>query len=245
MMHRPARPRLLILLLAAALALSGCGSLGPGRTPSGTTATKRIDAAGVTRLDVAHGFDVRVSLGQPEAVTITYDDNLADLLDVRVEGRTLRLQLQPNSDIDHRPTLRAEVTMSRLEEIRSAGASTVTVADKLPGASLGLLVSGSSRVAAADLAVNRAEATVSGSSRLELTGTANALSAQGSGASNLELADLHLQDLDIKLSGASHGNVNVTGTIAAQVAGASNLTYTGSPQFTKRDTSGGSSIQPG
>jgi hypothetical protein len=37
----------------------------------------------------------------------------------------------------------------------------------------------------------------------------------------------------------------VTGTIAAQVSGASKLTYTGTPQFTKRDTSGGSSIQPG
>ena len=240
-MHRPARTGLLIL--AAALAVSGCGGIGPGRTPSGTTATKRIDAAGVTRLDVAYGFDVRVSLGVAEAVTVTYDDNLADLLDVRADGRTLRIQLQPNSNIDNRPTLRAEVTMSRLEELRSAGASTVTVASKLPGASLRLLVSGSSRVAAADLAVDQAEATVSGSSRLELTGTANALSAQGSGASNLELADLHLRDLDIKLSGASRGSVNVTGTIAAQVSGASKLTYTGTPQFTKRDTSGGSSIQ--
>jgi hypothetical protein len=199
MMQRPARTSLVILL--AALAVSGCGSLGPGRTPSGTTATKRIDAAGVTRLDVAYGFDVRVRLGQPEAVTVTYDDNLADLLDVGVDGRTLRIQLQPNSNIDHRPTLRAEVTMARLEELRAAGASTVTVASKLPGANLRLLVSGSSRVAAADLAVDRAEATVSGSSRLELTGTANALSVQGSGASNLELADLHLRDLDIKLSG--------------------------------------------
>jgi hypothetical protein len=108
---------------------------------------------------------------------------------------------------------------------------------------LRLLVSGSSRVAAADLTVDRAEATVSGSSRLELTGTANALSAQGSGASNLELADLHLQNLDIKLSGASRGSVNVTGTITAQVSGASKLTYQGTPQFTRRDTSGCSSIQ--
>jgi Putative auto-transporter adhesin, head GIN domain len=221
MMHRPARASLLILL--AALAVSGCGGIGPGRTPSGTTATSRIDAAGVTRLDVAYGFDVRVRLGQPEAVTITYDDNLADLLDVRVDGRTLRIQLQPNSNLDHRPTLRAEVTMARLEELRAAGASTVTVASKLPGANLRLLVSGSSRVAATDLAVDRAEATVSGSSRLELTGTANALSARG--------------------SGASRGSVNVTGTIAAQVSGASKLTYAGTPQFTKRDTSGGSSIQ--
>jgi Putative auto-transporter adhesin, head GIN domain len=232
-----------LLLLTVALAASGCGRLGPGRHPSGTTTTTRIDAAGVTGLDVAYGFDVRVRLGQPAAVTVTYDDNLADLLDVRVDGRTLRIQLKPHSNFDNRPTLRAEVTMSGLEEIRAAGASSVTVDGKLKGSGLRLLVSGSSRVAA-DLALDRVDATVSGSSRLELTGTASALSAQGSGASRLELAELRLQTLEIALSGASRGNVFVDRTVAAQVSGASELTYKGTPQFTKRDTSGASTIQP-
>jgi hypothetical protein len=99
-------------------------------------------------------------------------------------------------------TVRAEVMMSRLQEIRAAGASTVTVDGGLPGSDLRLLVSGSNRVAA-NLGLDRAEATVSGSSRLELSGTAKALSVQGSGASRLELADLRLQTLDITLSGAS------------------------------------------
>ncbi len=196
----------------------------------------------MTRLDVAYGFDVRVRLGQPEVVTVTYDDNLADVLDVRVDGRTLRVQLTPDAGIENRPTLPAEVTVSRLEEVRAAGASTVTV-DKVPTSGLRLLVSGSSRVDA-DLALDQAEATVSGSSRLRLTGRVNTLRAAGSGASNLELADLHLQDLDITLSGASHGSVKVERTVAAQVSGASKLTYTGTPQFTKRDTSGASAIQP-
>jgi hypothetical protein len=55
---------------------------------------------GVTRLGVAYGFDVRAHLGQPEAVTVTYDDNLANLLDVQVDDRTLRLQLRPNASIE-------------------------------------------------------------------------------------------------------------------------------------------------
>jgi hypothetical protein len=77
MLHRFVRAGLLVLS-AAVLAVSGCGTGGVGRTASGTTAHRRIDATGVTRLDVAYGFDVRVHLGQPEAVTVTYDDNLAD-----------------------------------------------------------------------------------------------------------------------------------------------------------------------
>jgi hypothetical protein len=49
----------------------GAGRVGVGRSASGTTASRRIDATGVTRLDVAYGFDVRVRLGQPEAATVT------------------------------------------------------------------------------------------------------------------------------------------------------------------------------
>jgi hypothetical protein len=233
----------LLVMVVATLALSGCGGIGLGRTASGRIASKRLDAAGATRLDVANTFEVRVTLGQPEAVTVTYDDNLADLLDVGVHGSTLRIQLKPHAIIRNRPTLRAEVTIRRLEEVKVAGTSTVDVTSEVQSADLRLKVSGSSHVTA-DLGLDRADATVSGASHLALTGTASTLSADGSGASDLELAGLSLHDLDIQLSGASHANVRVDGTIAAQVSGASHLTYQDSPRFTKRDASGASTIQP-
>jgi hypothetical protein len=241
-MMRSARAAL-VVAFATTLALSGCGGIGPGRTGSGKIASKRIDAAGVTRLDIGSTFDVRVTLGQPEAVTVTYDDNLADLLDVGVDGGTLRIQLKPHAAVRNRSTLRAQVTVRRLEEVRAGGASTVAVTGKVQSSSLRLEVSGSSRFAA-DLAVDLADAVVSGASHLALTGRADTLSADGSGASDLELAELSLHDLDIRLSGASHANVQVDRTIAAQLSGASRLTYTGTPRFTKRDTSGASTIQP-
>src|SRR5437773_586111 len=59
----------LLVIVVATLAVSGCSGVGPGRTASGKVATKHLDASGVTRLDVAYGFDVRVTLGKPEAAT--------------------------------------------------------------------------------------------------------------------------------------------------------------------------------
>ena len=53
-----------------------------------------------------------------------------------------------------------------------------------------------------------------------------------------------LQHLDIRLSGASHAKVQADQTIAAQLSGASGLTYKGTPRFTKQDTTGASTIQP-
>jgi hypothetical protein len=82
-----------------------------------------------------------------------------------------------------------------------------------------------------------------GGSHLELIGAASTLEAEGSGASDLELAELRLHHLDIRLSGASHAKVQVDQTIAAQLMGASGLTYNGAPRFTKQDTSGASTIQ--
>ena len=76
--------------------LSGCGGVGSVRTASGNTASTRVDATGVTRVEVADGFDVKLALGRPELAVVTYDDNLRDLLDVRVEGSTLRVRLKPH-----------------------------------------------------------------------------------------------------------------------------------------------------
>ena len=232
----------LLAILVATVAVSGCNGIGPGRTASGKTASKRLDASGVTRLDVAYGFGVQVTLGQPEAVTVTYDDNLADLLDVGVEDGTLRLKLKPHGTIKNRPTLRAEVTVGRLDEVRVAGGSTVDVSGPVRRSGLRLGLSGGSRVAA-DLDLDRAEATVSGGSHLELSGAAGTLEADGSGASDLELAELSLHHLDIQLSGASRAKVQADQTIAAQLSGASGLTYKGTPRFTRQDTSGASTIQ--
>jgi hypothetical protein len=236
------RRAVLGLLAVLVLAVGGCNGIGPGRTASGKPATRHLDAPGVTRLDVAYGFGVRVTLGQPEAVTVTYDDNLADLLDVGVDGATLRLKLKPRVNVTGGPTLRADVTLRRLEEVQVAGGSSVDVAGPVRNSGLRLGLSGGSRVAAG-LELDRADATLSGGSHLQLTGLADTLTVDASGASSLELAQLSLQHLDVQLSGASRATVKADRTISAQLSGASTLTYAGAPQFTRRDVSGASTIQ--
>ena len=230
-----------LFAIVTTLALSGCGGIGPVRTGSGNTVSTRLDATGVTRVDAADGFDVTLALGRPETATVTYDDNLSDLLDVRVEGSTLRVHLKPHALVSN-ATMRADVTVQRLESIHTAGGATVTTAGAVRNSGLQLDLSGGSRITAR-VGVDRMSATLSGASRLTLTGTAGALTADGSGASDLALSALRLHDLDVQLSGASHADVQVDGTIAAQLSGASVLTYRGNPQFTKRETSGASTIQ--
>jgi hypothetical protein len=84
---------------------------------------------------------------------------------------------------------------------------------------------------------------VSGGSHLKLSGAAGRLEADATGESDLELTGLSLQHLTVRLSGASHAKVQADQTIAAQVSGASSLTYLGTPRFTRQDASANSTIR--
>jgi hypothetical protein len=183
-----------------------------------------------------------VATGPAEAVTVRIDDNLVDLLDVGVEGDTLRIGLKPSTGtID--ATLEADVTVTTLDELSVSGASTVTVAEPVASHDLAVTVSGASRLVA-PLGIEGGGIEISGASHVELSGSAAALEVTVSGASDLDAAALSVGELTIDLSGASHAAVTVTTSLSAGASGASSLTYSGSPEITRSDTSGASSIQP-
>jgi putative autotransporter adhesin-like protein len=69
------------------------------------------------------------------------------------------------------------------------------------------------------------------------------MTVEASGASQLDAEQLQIGDLTVGLSGASTATVSVTDTISAQLSGVSNLAYQGTPRFTRKDVSGGSTIE--
>ena len=177
-------------------------------------------------------------MGDVEEVTARVDDNLVGLLDIGVSGDTLRIGVESGTDVLD-ATMEADVTVSSLDELRAAGASTVRLADPLAG---GVFISGSSRLTGA---VDIDEGTIdsSGSSIAEPSGTARGLEVRVSGASQFNAPELTVDDLTIDLSRASLANVNITGTLSAGASGASTLRYAGSPVVGRSDVSGSSSIE--
>jgi hypothetical protein len=101
-----------------------------------------------SRLEVSDSFTVDVSGGDVEEVTVRVDDNLVGLLDIGVSGDTLRIAVESGTDVLD-ATLEAHVTVSSLDELRAAGASTVRLVDPLAGDTLGVSISGSSRLTGA------------------------------------------------------------------------------------------------
>ena len=170
------------------------------------------------------------------------DDNVVGHLDVGVSDGTLHVGLESGTSVRD-ATLHADVTARTLLSIDMSGASQVHLSDVLTGERVQVVVSGAGRLDGT-AHVDLAKLELSGASNAKLSGSAGRLEVTESGASQLDAVDLEVSDLAIDLSGASTAGVSVTDTISAGVSGASSLRYRGSPTFTRREVSGGSSIEP-
>ena len=82
-----------------------------------------------------------------------------------------------------------------------------------------------------------------GASKLELEGIANDAHITIAGAGEVEAEDLLTQSLHINCAGASKAEVNVARELWAQAAGASKITYKGTPHIKQNMAVGGSVIK--
>jgi hypothetical protein len=230
--------RFLGLVLVTLLVAAGCRAT--SIAGSGKVVSKSFSFDSFSRVVVSNRFIVNLSRSDQEKVTVRIDDNLVNHLDVRVSNEILTIGLRPRTAV-HRATLEADVAVPTLSGIDLNGASRMHITDSLVGQALSLSVSGASSLDG-PIRVEEVKADLSGASRASLTGTAGRLVLDGNGASNLGGIDLKVDALEVDLSGASEATVSVTNTVSASLSGASNLKYHGTPEFTKRDTSGASSI---
>jgi hypothetical protein len=239
-MGRSATNRSLLVGLGGFLLIaSGCTRTVSG---SGTVTSTPVPVSPFSRLEVSNAFDVNVSFGDKENITLRVDDNIVGHLDVGVSDGTLHVGLESGMSVRD-ATLHADVTARTLSSIRISGASEVHLSNVLTGERVEVVVSGAGRLDGT-AHVDLAKLELSGASNAKLSGSAGRLEVTESGASQLDTVDLDVSDLAIDLSGASTADGSVTGTISAGVSGASSLRYRGSPTFTRREVSGGSSIEP-
>ena len=233
------------MVLVLAVMLAGCVS--PANlmqvAGSGNPVTVDQDLAGFTKVRAATAFEVTIKQGPDYRVVITVDDNIKPYLDVRVDGDTLNISLKPNTVLGVGSNrLQADVTMPALEALEVSGASRADLSGFESKADLSLRASGASRIQGT-ITAGDVTADLSGASQLGLKGQGGDLKLDASGASNANLSDFPVGDADVQLSGASRAQVNMEGTLDADVSGASGLKYAGEVRLGNVETSGASNVE--
>lgn len=208
---------------------------------SGDLVTETYDFSGFTAVELSHTFDATIRGSDVFAVSITFDDNLRDLLEIELRGSTLFLGLESGTST-RRVTLEATIAMPALESLELSGASRAEIAVLEPLTELELRASGASRIEG-DIDTPRLDAELSGASSMRLDGYAADATLEASGASSFDLFDLEIERAELDLSGASSAELFVSDELGpVDVDGASRLRYDGSPMLHDVSTSSGSSV---
>jgi len=225
--------------------------------------TKEMAFSEFSKVEVGWAFDVEIGQSASYSVIIIADEYVEvsrtgedeyeraltfDYISVSKTGDTLRigLELGYNYRTAHtfRPlTLRAEITMPDLYQLRLSGATHGTIEGFDFSHELNLSLSGASSLDIVNVSTGDVAIELSGASNLDGNGIANNLLIIASGASHLELSDFPAHDANVILSGASHATVNLDGRLDADVSGGSHLLYTGEPTLGDITTSGGSTVE--
>ena len=136
------------------------------------------------------------------------------------------------------------IASPELRKITIYGASKIETIDGqlFTQPSLALDLNGAAQ---ADLALNVQTLTIDakGASQLELSGTADEVHVTIAGPGELEAEDLVVQTMHINCLGASKAEVNVVSELWAQAAGASKISYKGTPRIQQNIAVGGSVIR--
>ena len=215
-------------LLTFVLICVACGPSNP-IIGSPTVGSTSVSVSAFSILQVSDAFDVDLTLGSKESLTLHLNENLVDRVDAGVTNGKLHIGLKPGVEAKN-ATLRAEVTAVSLSDIELSGAAHVHLQNEFSGQGLGLSISGAGGFDGT-MRAETVNADLSGASEVILAGTLRILTVRASGASQLNGGQLHVADLTVDLSGASIAVVMVTDTISAQLSGASTLQYGGTRSY--------------
>jgi hypothetical protein len=186
---------------------------------SGNSATERRDVSGFNEVEVSGVFQVEIVAGKDFSVEVQADDNILPLVQTKVNGDTLQIELEQSVKPKSEMILR--ISAPNIERVQSSGAANINA----------------SGIKNEEFSVD-----TSGASKINLSGETAKLDIHVSGASKIDAEQLSASAVNIDSSGASKIAVNATNEIRTEASGASKITYTGDPKIVENQTSGASSI---
>jgi hypothetical protein len=187
--------------------------------------TDRRDVEAFDSIEVGGAFEliVHVDPAAAQRVEVSGDDNIVPEITTTVSGGELEIGIDQGM-VRPKLDMKVEVWVASLAGLEASGASDITV-EGLHGENFDL-----------DL---------SGASDSSFSGSVDRFEIDLSGASDLDARELHAKIVDLELSGAGEAEVWASDRLDAEVSGAGNVRYFGSPKEVHQDVSGAGNITPG
>jgi hypothetical protein len=204
------------------------------------------DVGSFSSVIVRGPFKVYYSTDEESQVAVSANTTAArDRITTKVSGGTLYVSLEDkgvSSWWSGNKELRIYLTAPKLNGLIASGAVNFVVVDALKAGVLNLTLSGASDFNG-KVICDELKANLSGASDSKISGSAQTISLDCSGASSFKGLGLVVTQASLDASGASSIKINVKESLTARASGASSIQYRGNPKIFKQSASGASSIE--
>ena len=195
------------------------GKFGSGQKGSGKLETEERTVEPFTSIDMSIGADLIITIGSPQKLTVTIDDNLLDNIRTRVRGKTL--EIESHGSFSTRKNCVIEITVASLEELE---------------------ISGSGEVTLSGLDAKEFTFDLSGSGSFEATGKVEQLFIELSGSGEIDTRELIAQDVEVDISGSGSAVVFAANSLDGDITGSGNIKYINEPEHVSTRVTGSGSI---
>ncbi len=233
---------LTVALLAASISLTSCDKA--CLKGSGSTNTQTLTIASFSGVELGGAFDVNVSQGATQEVTVTGHQNIIDKLEIEVNSGLCEIKLEDGCYKDYDMTF--NITVPDIEKVYLSGSGTININDFIDQNDLDVRISGSG-----DIYLNAFDGcenltlTVSGSGEM----FANAdfvdltdLDININGSGTYDGYAIETNDCDINISGSGQCKVTVQDNLSVTISGSGDVYYRGNPTITSNISGSGDII---
>jgi len=195
------RNKVLTILLVAFFTLSSAFAFKV--TAKGPVISKNVNAKNFTKLDIRRQYDVYLTQGDKESVTVKTYESLMPYVDVDQRGDLLIVSMSKKLNnikwLNRKHVLEVHITVKELEKVELSGACDLYMMSPLVTEDLKISASGAS-----DLDLMKIEG--------------NNIKIITSGASDIDDGDFLAKKIYINASGASDGNIKVVADVLDMIA---------------------------
>jgi hypothetical protein len=227
----------LALVLSTAGGAWGCDL---GRDGNGERVAETREVASFSRVRSNSELDVQVVQGAEQALDISLDSNLIDLVRTRVSDDTLFIETREDlGDMVSGPHVQIVVPTLTAAKLAGSGSMKLTFDEPELPLDLYLSGSGSMRFQGNAAAVG---AFLSGSGEIRLTGKASDARLGLSGSGSIDGRHLTTDSADIDLSGSGDVSAHAQRSVRVALTGSGNIDIYGGAVVETYDTSGSGEI---
>ena len=207
-----------LLAIFVAASVSGCVSTRLSIvTGSGTQATETRNVDDFTEIKFLGAGRIDVTIGEPQALELSGDDNILPLIETEVTGG--KLVIKPTRAIRTTTPLVLTITVPDVTSLQLDGAGDINITG---------------------IDNTRLSVEVAGAGNVMLNGQTENLTINLTGAGRANAENLPAGDVLVTLSGVGQVHVNAVDALDVTITGVGSVTYSGNPEITQNITGLGS-----